>query len=525
MATLPFFIYNPPQHQPTKGGPKAVTLLTERYANKILGQLSCYDRVVVQGTLPGFCYAQGMTTFLNINGIRIFDYPRFAEPLRDQLRANAEKIAHDNGLEIEFIKKNDFRKEQSIKQILSKRGDHPGMVHIFSAMEPCATYKPWHDKKTHRTFLKPDQSKCLHYYFYFIDELLGLCYVRVPTWCPFRLQIYFNGHNWLAAQLRKRNIAYQLIDNLFMSIQDFDTAQNIANAMKVALIHKRLDRFSRQFCPIIENFNLRYHWSIMQAEYATDIVFKNRKDLESIYGHISRTAIHAVKPENVATFLGRKLHGNYQDELGNRFNTRIEGTRISHTMGSCSIKMYDKHGISLRIETTVNDVSFFKHYRKVEHRNGSHHMKLTSMKKGIYSLSALNKLLAAANCRYLQFISAIDDPSIGIKRLDKISHPIYENNRSYPGFNLFNKEDLTLLSLIMGGEYNISGFQNKNLRSKMPHISSSQISRQLKRLRTHGIIKKIGHTYKYYLTQFGMKVITCGLKIKELFLIPQLAVA
>ena len=145
------------------------------------------------------------------------------------------------------------------------------------------------------------------------------------------------------------------------------------------------------------------------------------------------------------------------------------------------------------------------------------------MKKGIYSLSALNKLLDAANFRYLQFISAIDDPSIGIKRLDKISNPVYENNRSYSGFNLFNNDDLKLLSIIIRGEYNISGFQNKSLRLKMPSMNSSQISRQLKRLRTHGIIKKIGHTYKYYLTQFGMKVITCGLKIKELFLIPKLA--
>ncbi|MBW1992811.1 MAG: MarR family transcriptional regulator, partial [Deltaproteobacteria bacterium] len=254
-----------------------------------------------QGTLPGFCYVKGMTTFLNINGIRIFDYPRFAELFRNQLRANAEKIVKEAGFVIEFIKKNNFRKEQRIKQILAKRGDHPGMVHIFSAMEPCATYKPWHDKKSHRTFLKPDQSKCLHYYFYFIDELLGLCYVQVPSWCPFRLQIYFNGHNWLAAQLRKRNIGYELIDNLFISIQDFNTAQDIADNIKVSLIHKRLDRFAEQFCPVIKNFNLTYHWSIMQAEYATDIVFKYRKDLEAIYGHLSRTAIHVVKPENVAT--------------------------------------------------------------------------------------------------------------------------------------------------------------------------------------------------------------------------------
>jgi hypothetical protein len=88
-----------------------------------------------------------------------------------------------------------------VKELLDKRGGNTGLVRIFSAMEPCSTYKPWHNKQTGKTYLVPDDGKCLHYYFYFVDEELGLCHVRVPTWLPCRLQIYFNGHNWLA-QLR-----------------------------------------------------------------------------------------------------------------------------------------------------------------------------------------------------------------------------------------------------------------------------------------------------------------------------------
>ena len=57
--------------------------------------------------------------------------------------------------------------------------------------------------------------------------------------------------------------------------------------------------------------------------------------------------------------------------MGNRFNIRIEGTRIKHTMGPVSLKLYDKFGLILRIETTVNDLTFFKHYREVEHRDGT----------------------------------------------------------------------------------------------------------------------------------------------------------
>jgi hypothetical protein len=230
-----------------------------------------------------------------------------------------------------------------------------------------------------------------------------------------------------------------------------------------------------------------------------------------------------VKPENVATFLGKKLHGNYQNEMGNNFNTRIEGTRIKHTMGQVAIKMYDKLGLVLRIETTANNVSFFKHYRQVEHRDGTRSLKLAAMKKSIYSLSPLTKLLCAANGRYLEFISDIDDPSLGIKILNKISKTIIENNRPYKGFNMFDDDDQKLFETIVSGEFNISGFQNKNLRQKLSNKSGAQVSRILKRLRTHGLIKKIGHTYKYYLTKLGRKVILSGLKLKELFLIPELA--
>ena len=236
----------------------------------------------------------------------------------------------------------------------------------------CNAYKPWHDKKTHRTFLKPTGGKCLHYYFYFIDTQLGLCYLRVPTWCPFRLQFYFNGHNHLARKLDQRGIAYTLQDNAFTQIDDWDTAQRLADVLNVEQLHRILDRYAARFCPVNKDFGQRYHWSIMQAEYATDIVFKRMADLQPLYEHITRTAIHAVKPDHVATFLGRKLAPNYLGELGNHYHTRIEGTCIKHHMANkAAIKMYDKFGRILRVETTVNDVTFFKHYREVEHRDGT----------------------------------------------------------------------------------------------------------------------------------------------------------
>ncbi len=72
-------------------------LLTERHADEIAGVLSCYDRLLIQGTLPGLCYAEGMTAYLKARRILIFDYPRFAQPLRDALRENAERLAAEHG--------------------------------------------------------------------------------------------------------------------------------------------------------------------------------------------------------------------------------------------------------------------------------------------------------------------------------------------------------------------------------------------------------------------------------------------
>jgi hypothetical protein len=367
----------------------SVILLTERHVAHIAGVLSCYDRVIVQGTLPVFCYADGMTAYLTKRSIRIFDFTQFAKPLTDSIKANAEAVAAANGLQIDYVRRKNFRKEDKVKAVLKERGGHPGLVWIFSALEPCTTYQPWHDKKSGRTYLRYDDGKCLHYYFYFIDEELGLCYVRVPTWCPFRLQFYCNGHNWLARQLDRKKIRYTQVDNAFTAIEDWAAAQQLADSWDPASLHRKLDEFAQRYCPILQQIEETYHWSLDEAEYSTDIVFHRQADLQAIYGHLIRTAIHTVKPDDIATFLGKKLNGNYQDEMGNRYNVRIEGTRVRHSMGMASIKMYDKFGQILRIETTAKDISFFKHYREVEQRNGESVMKFAPMKKTIYSLGAL----------------------------------------------------------------------------------------------------------------------------------------
>jgi hypothetical protein len=503
----------------------ATRLLSDKYGAELYGVLNCYDRVIITGNVHPLCYAQGMTKYLYVNSIRIFDYTAgFAEPLRDTIRTNAEAVAKEHGLEIEFIRKSkSFRKEDRIRKILETRGTHPGLVHIFSAMERCTAYYPWHNKETGKTYVKRRQGKCLHYYFYFIDEELGQCYLRVPTWCPFRLQFYFNGHNWLANQLKRHGIVFRQVDNAFLEIADFDMANQLAAQFDIKKLHAKLDSFAQRYCPVVAGLDLQYSWSITQVEYATDLVFKCQQTLQVFYPHLLEALIQAVKPADVATFLGRKMHGNYQGEMGNRFNVRWLGSRVKHQMGPVSIKLYDKFNIVLRIETTTVDVSFFKQYRKVQHRDGTSTTKWAPMKKTIYSLPALQEALLAANQRYLKFISEIETPEVGVQKLHRLAETRTKNGRRYKGFNLLSEEDASFFRLLMRGEFFISGFTNKGLRQHLPHKNSGQISRLLKRLRVHGLIKKVGRRYKYYLTEFGRHVVLMALKFRELVIIPELA--
>ncbi|MCC7327142.1 MAG: hypothetical protein IT521_10100 [Burkholderiales bacterium] len=248
-------------------------------------------------------------------------------------------MAQQHGAVSEHIACRNVRKEDVVARVLAARGDAPGLVHGISVMETCATYKPRHDKASGPTILRLDPTKCLHYYFYWMDRELGLIYVRAPTYCPFRLQVYCNGHSWLAQRLAREGIGFATADNAFVRIGDWARAQELADGLNPELLHRHLDRYVKLCCSVLEVFAQTYHWSILQVEYSTDLVFKSGQILAPLYAQIAREAVLAVKAEQVATFLGEKITPQLTAELRSRLRIRIEGTCIKHRLRSCSVKL------------------------------------------------------------------------------------------------------------------------------------------------------------------------------------------
>jgi hypothetical protein len=291
-------------------------------------------------------------------------------------------------------------------------------------------------------------------------------------------------------------------------------------------LHAVLDLWAQKLCPILHHFGgVKHHWSIMQCELVFDVVFYRQKDLAPLYDSLVRTAVHAVKCDNIVTFLGKKLDGRFKDEMGNDFHTRVMGTRIKHHMGPVVIKMYDKAGLVLRIETVVNDVKFFRHYREVEHKDGSLEKKFACMQKSIYSFGALRECLCASNRRYLEFVSELVDPCAGVGDVERFSSPVRVDGWCVSGFNLFCGADLDVIVVVglVRGEGVGGGVTDKLLRGVFVGRGSVWVSRVLWRLRLHGLIKKVPHCFRYYLIGLGRRVLLMGLKLRELVVIPSLS--
>nr|WP_297932767.1 hypothetical protein [uncultured Blautia sp.] len=176
-------------------------------------------------------------------------------------------------------------------------------------------------------------------------------------------------------------------------------------------LHKILDVLAKRYCPVADSLNLCYAWTVQQIECATDIMFKHSDDLILLYDDIVMAAIFTVKSDNIATFLGQRITFNCKKEVGANYNQRILGRRIKHHMGNVSIKMYDKFGYVLRIESTCNDIGTFQVKRQVEHWDGSFREQKTHLKKSIYNIYQLFTIIKAANYRYLEFVSLFDDLS------------------------------------------------------------------------------------------------------------------
>ena len=485
----------------------------EKHQPKITGTISCFDRILFKGHLP-LNWPDALEQLITRQGLRIKDFKEFVPRQSYRLSDYAKRLAQQAGRP--YIYLNGFvRKEDRAKAIAAQDKITDGLVCILSAIEPCNTFKLAYGDRHPRVVRA--LRKCLCLYFYFVDREFGFLHIRLQTWFPFTLQVCLNGHDWLARKLDRHGIGHRKLDNAFLAIDDPGRAQRFANEFTRRNWPRILSAFARRVNPLLATLlcGMDYHWVTEQAEFATDVMFRDRASLKDLYGSLLKHATLCFSAEDVMTFLGRKLNGTFAGEILNDYRKRWPGARVRHRMKQNWIKMYDKHGSILRIETVINSPYEFK-IRRRGTRNGRTATGWFPMPKGVAFLHRYAQIGLGVNQRYLDALAVVDDPAEARDQIRSLARPVRSNGRPYRGFNPADEGDVRLFAALLRGEHAIHGFRNRDLRAHLfPPARNdpdrlrqgARVSRLLKRLHVRGLVAKIPRSRRWRVTARGHAIL------------------
>jgi len=490
-----------------------------KHSGKITGTIACFDRILFKGYLP-ISWAQNMERFMMAQGLLLKDFKVFVTKPSERIKQHAQALAQRSQRPYIHIN-GQVRKEEKAREIADRDGITKGLICVFSAVEACQSFKLVYGKD--RPHLVNASRKCLCLYFYLFDREFGFMHVRIPTWFPFSIQIYLNAHEWLAAKMEQHGIQYRKLDNAFLWIQDPERAQRFSNRFAKKNWPRILQAMAQRFNPLLKDLLkfMDYYWVVEQSEFATDLMFTDPATLKPLYQELLNHATLCFSAEDVLSFLGRKLHGRFEGEVLNHYKKRWPGARVKHRMKENGIKMYDKHGSVLRIETVINRPYEFK-VRRRGRRKGQTVTGWFPMAKGVANLYRYAELSFAANARYLNALAALDDPSHAQQHLNHLGRRVRRNGRSYRGFNPVAKLDLQLFLAVLRGEHSIMGFRNRDIRLKFfPQTKdpqtlrrqSARVSRLLKLLHVHKLIAKIPRSRRWRVTSIGQAIMSMFIRL------------
>jgi len=490
----------------------------QQYEKDIIGHLSGFDRLVLRGTLRALAVKSGMLSYLWNVGVQLKDFGKLFMHKSEQLKEASCQEAKRLGRPIVYLASAKKSKEDIAKEIARRDGIDKGLVCVLSSVEPCQSYEIVRNREKKRLELEPRVRKCLFLYHYWIDSMFGFMNARIQSWFPFSIQVCINGREWLARQMDRMGLRYQRQENCFPWIERIEKAQGVIDQQLRTNWPPVLDRIARRLNPVhdamLAPFREPYYWSTHQSEWATDIMFKSAGSLAKIYPTLVRSGICVFGSKDVLRFLGKKSHPNFQGEVISHYGQRAEGIRLKHELKANSLKIYDKQGSVLRIETTLNNPRDFKVYRPKE-GDPKGPCSWQRMRKGIADLHRRAEISQASNERYLDALASIKVDRLLGEVVESVCRPIHWKSQRVRALRPWSKEDSLLLETISRGEFNINGFRNHDIRDRLfpglheKHTQqrfSARVTHRFRMLRAHGIIRKVPRTFRYVLTNKGRQV-------------------
>jgi hypothetical protein len=491
----------------------------ERHRDRITGTLSGFDRMLFRGTLRSITHVKGLEIFLYSHHVLMKNFGSYVVSLSQRLVVHAKQVASKAARPYVYLPASKVSKEELALQFVARDGIKQGLICVFACVEPCQSFDLRKNPVKKHLDLVSKERKCLHLYFYYLDREFGLMHMRLQTWLPFSIQVCVNGREWLARQMDRAGISYTKRDNCFTYISDPQRAQRLMDRLTTRNWQRFLDALAGKVNPLIDprtGLDIRsYYWSGRQMEYATDVMFGNAASLAELYPLLLRHAMFQFSSEEVMRFLQRGTNTRFAGEASSDLKRRVDGIRVKHRVEENSIKMYDKQGSVLRIETTINNPRRFKVHRLGITR-GKEVMKWLPMRKGIADLRRRAELSLAANGRYLDALSVVGLGIPSYQLLDCVNRRV-KTKRQYRALRPISPDDASLFEVILHGEFALQGFRNRDLRQAWGSLksSSARISRLLALLRAHKLIYKVCKTNYYRITRRGHQIMATALKFRQ----------
>jgi hypothetical protein len=493
-----------------------------RHHDKIHGVLSCFDRIIIRGHLP-LSYAGGLEGFLYQQGVLLKHFRNYAPQVAERIKEHVRAVVHAAGAPFRHLPRKEAMEEQA-RRLAREQHIREGIVCGFSQLETCGTFRC--ELRAGRLRLRKDYRRCSVYYVYLMHAVFGLIHVKIQGWFPLTMQVYLNGHDFLARKLDQLGVAYTLHDNAFTRIADLPAAQAAADQLRKVKLPRLLGQLARQFNPLLgaELRGKEYYWVIDQAEYATDVLFKSSAELAGLYPRLVEHARACFTAEDVFRFLGRRLNWHFRGEAHTRVNRHVEGVRVSHYLKSNRLKMYDKAGCVLRVETTINNPREFP----VRRLDRSGQLRWQPLCKGVAWLWRYAAVSRASNARYLAALAVVDDDSLARRLLDRATRPAAWRGRRKRASQPLAAADQALFLAVLRGEHRLRGFRNADLARPLDSRPTrdpaerrrrgARVTRQIQLLRAHGLVAKIPRTRRYRLTAQGEKLMSAAILVKEQYL-------
>jgi len=487
-------------------------------AHKLFGSLlvfvyHCFDRIVIQGYLPLLTREAHIVHFFrDVHGI----YPITKEALRQRTQEYqrwVDAFARNHRIPVEWaddkaLKSKGLKREDYVRPYCTRfeRRKRFGVYFILKGMESGPAFnsrlpKYPTDDPNYR-LLRRTRNRYTHYYFYIRDEVLGPFVLCVGSFLPFQTTYYLNGHHVIAGALQRAGISFRRDDNAFLAISDVAALQAAADALSPEMIRTRIDYWTLVVGPKFSKkdraaVHLRREYSLNQVEYCRNFIFRRPWSIHQIFERSCELGVFRLTADVIVQIFGVRKHKRFHGKLHTMLEKLDHGHHVLRVYCKSLVgRIYQKFGTFLRVEVCVNRLSDL------------------GLTKGLDQLPALRRRLVDVTDRLATSHADCLNVHVDFPLFQRLAHPITAGRTRIAGIKIHDTRILRLMEVFLHHGVELAGWRTADLHQAVREAfrlapdtySLTQLRYDVRKLKAHGLIQRVGRNYRYRLTDKGRKV-------------------